>query len=68
MVFAVIRTGMNTLFSKYLFVTNTLTASALLGLGDGIEQARERRRGESKKHDWKRTGKNSGGGSSGDYS
>lgn len=40
---------------KYLFITNILAGSALLGLGDGIEQTIERKRRIRNKHDWKRT-------------
>ncbi|XP_071953369.1 mpv17-like protein 2 isoform X2 [Antedon mediterranea] len=54
------------LFSKYLLITNTVTCSSLLAIGDVIEQTREIRRNRkneshaSKHHhsyNWKRTGR-----------
>lgn len=46
-----------TLFSKkWLLVTNTVTSGGLLALGDGLQQAMEKKRGIAFKHDWTRTG------------
>jgi hypothetical protein len=45
------------LFSKkWLLLTNTVTSGGLLALGDGLQQAIERKRGIAVKHDWTRSG------------
>jgi len=45
-----------TLFTKYLLVTNTITNSSLLALGDAVTQRIEHIHYPDKKHDYTRTG------------
>lgn len=44
------------MFGKHLLVTNTIASTCIMGIGDILQQQIELRFGDSKKHDWKRTG------------